>query len=79
MGAEAKEACFVGKDLEAMLAGEFKKAAATMVRRGYDAAALSLLTESELSAGSLGAHGAAPGIVSGMYQVSATATPADVT
>lgn len=45
---------------------------------GYDATALAALRESECGADSLNAHGAAPGLVSGLYLVSYTATPADV-
>lgn len=45
---------------------------------GYDAAALTALAQAELAADALAAQGAAPGAVSGLYLVSASATPADV-
>jgi hypothetical protein len=45
---------------------------------GYDAAALIAVAEAELSAGALAAQGAAPGSESGLYLVSVSATPADM-
>jgi hypothetical protein len=50
-----------------------------LIACGYDAAALTALAESEFAAASLGAHGAAPDIASGLYSISASATPADMT
>lgn len=45
---------------------------------GYDAPVLAALPQAELSTKSLEAQGAASGSVSGLYQISATATPADI-
>lgn len=45
---------------------------------GYDPAALQALADAELAAGALGAHGAAPGQISGLYAVSYAAVPADM-
>ena len=45
---------------------------------GYDAAALQALGDAELAGAALAAHGAAPGLVSGLYSVSFSAIPPDV-
>jgi hypothetical protein len=49
-----------------------------LVATGYDAATLQALAQGELGADALQAMGAAPGAVSGLYQLAYSATPEDI-